>query len=105
MGNYFEMQKYQAPYIEASHELDRLKVRIEGLRSKMIYGGDPEDAMKELQAAEAQLPELEEKVAELWSLYTTGHSRKELAAPEPRKSPFGPFNPGHTGNPVRRLPQ
>ena len=106
MSDYFDLAKYQAPYIAARNELARLKVRIEGLRTEMIHGEDPEAAQEELQAAEAQLPELEEKVEDLWSLYTTGHHRKEYApAEDMRRSPYGPFNTGHHEKPYRRFPR
>lgn len=106
MGDYFEMQRYYAPYIAARNELNHLETRIESLREQMIYSGEPEGALEELRAAEAQLPELKEKVDDLWCLYTTGHHRREFT-PEapPRKSHFGPFNPGSVKKPDWRLPK
>ena len=106
MGDYFEMQKYYAPYIEARNELNRLETRIKGTREQIIYSGDPEAALEELRSAEAQLLALKEKVDDLWCLYTTGHHRREFEPEKaPRKSPFGPFNPGSVKKPNRRLPQ
>lgn len=106
MPDFITMQRCQHQYQDAATKADRLRQRIENMKSALASGVGGADLLERLEAAEKEYKAAEVEMDDLYCLATYGKHRKELDQGQGIRhvQQFGGHKPHYPPTPSFKLP-